>query len=184
MSTCLCPSRPTPGDRLGGKIQAVHLAWYAIVYVRQSTMQQVDQHQESTRLQDALVDRAVALAGCPHRSWPSMRTRGAPGATPKGGPDCNAWSPRWGRKDETFEVAGTKLQRYCRRASVHERSRKDQCRRTVSGRRRSAGGPGNGALLGNVNAITLGTLAASARPDVEASDWRSVCGRTAGTVRR
>jgi hypothetical protein len=31
------------------------------VYVRQSTRQQVVGHQESTRLQDALVDRAVAL---------------------------------------------------------------------------------------------------------------------------
>jgi DNA invertase Pin-like site-specific DNA recombinase len=61
MSTCQCPSRPIPGERLGGKIQAIHLARYAIVYVRQSTMQQVDRHQESTRLQYALVDRAVAL---------------------------------------------------------------------------------------------------------------------------
>jgi hypothetical protein len=39
MSACLCPSRPAPGDRLGGKIQAAYLARCAIVYVRQSTMQ-------------------------------------------------------------------------------------------------------------------------------------------------
>ena len=52
---------PQKFQRLGGKIQAIHLARYAVVYVRQSTMQQVDRHQESTRLQYALVDRAVAL---------------------------------------------------------------------------------------------------------------------------
>ena len=50
-------------DRLGGKIRTGHLDRLAVVYVRQSTMQQVDRHQESTRLQYALVDRAIAL-GC------------------------------------------------------------------------------------------------------------------------
>lgn len=48
-------------DRLGGKIRTGHLDRLAVVYVRQSTMQQVDRHQESTRLQYALVDRAIAL---------------------------------------------------------------------------------------------------------------------------
>lgn len=33
----------------------------AVVYVRQSTMQQVLEHQESTRLQYGLVQRAMAL---------------------------------------------------------------------------------------------------------------------------
>ena len=48
-----------------------------------------------------------------------------------------------------------------------------------------AGGFGNGAtLLGKVNVITYRALAASARPDVETSDWGAVCGRTARTVRR
>lgn len=43
------------------KIQPHHLERLAIVYVRQSTLQQVLDHQESTRLQYGLVDRAAAL---------------------------------------------------------------------------------------------------------------------------
>jgi DNA invertase Pin-like site-specific DNA recombinase len=43
------------------KIRPGHLALAAIVYVRQSTRGQVLEHTESTRLQYALVERAVAL---------------------------------------------------------------------------------------------------------------------------
>src|SRR6266851_5391089 len=43
------------------KIRPEHLAVAAIVYVRQSTRGQVLEHTESTRLQYALVERAVAL---------------------------------------------------------------------------------------------------------------------------
>src|SRR5712672_1568901 len=43
------------------KIRPEHLALAAIVYVRQSTRGQVLEHTESTRLQDALAGRAVAL---------------------------------------------------------------------------------------------------------------------------
>src|SRR3978361_2325619 len=43
------------------KIQARHRERQAIVYVRQSTVRQVLQHQESTRLQYALSDRARQL---------------------------------------------------------------------------------------------------------------------------
>ncbi len=46
-----------------GKIDNSHLARQAIVYVRQSTLRQVHQHQESGRLQYALKDRAVAWGG-------------------------------------------------------------------------------------------------------------------------
>ena len=42
------------------KIRARHLDRLAVVYVRQSTMQQVLDHQESTRLQYGLVQRAEA----------------------------------------------------------------------------------------------------------------------------
>ena len=41
------------------KIQRRHRERTAMVYVRQSTVQQVERHQESTRLQYALVDRAL-----------------------------------------------------------------------------------------------------------------------------
>ena len=43
------------------KIQSRHCDRLAVVYVRQSTLQQIERHQESTRLQYALVDRALAL---------------------------------------------------------------------------------------------------------------------------
>jgi excisionase family DNA binding protein len=43
------------------KIQTRHRDRHAVVYVRQSTMRQVQQHQESTRLQYALADRARQL---------------------------------------------------------------------------------------------------------------------------
>jgi DNA invertase Pin-like site-specific DNA recombinase len=41
------------------KIQRRHRERTAIVYIRQSTIQQIERHRESTRLQYALVDRAV-----------------------------------------------------------------------------------------------------------------------------
>jgi DNA invertase Pin-like site-specific DNA recombinase len=50
-----------------GKIHGNHLDRLAFVYVRQSTMQQVERHQESTRLQYGLVQRATNLG------WPSQR---------------------------------------------------------------------------------------------------------------
>jgi DNA invertase Pin-like site-specific DNA recombinase len=45
------------------KIRPEHLGRAAIVYVRQSSRQQVVEHSESTRLQYALAERAVALGG-------------------------------------------------------------------------------------------------------------------------
>ena len=44
-----------------GKITAKHFEGLAIVYVRQSTMQQIEENQESTRLQYNLVNRAKEL---------------------------------------------------------------------------------------------------------------------------
>jgi DNA invertase Pin-like site-specific DNA recombinase len=49
------------------KILPHHLDRLAVVYVRQSTMQQVAEHQESTRLQYGLVERALAFG------WPKER---------------------------------------------------------------------------------------------------------------
>jgi DNA invertase Pin-like site-specific DNA recombinase len=43
------------------KVHAWHRERLAVVYVRQSTVQQVLDHQESTRLQDGLASRAQAL---------------------------------------------------------------------------------------------------------------------------
>jgi DNA invertase Pin-like site-specific DNA recombinase len=44
-----------------GKILARHLDRRAIVYIRQSTLQQLEQHRESTSLQYGLVDHACRL---------------------------------------------------------------------------------------------------------------------------
>jgi DNA invertase Pin-like site-specific DNA recombinase len=86
MRTCSSPSHPQDADRLGGKVHSGHLDRLAVVYVRQSTMQQVDRHQESTRLQYALVDRAIALG------WPQSQVividedLGRSGSTAEGRP--------------------------------------------------------------------------------------------------
>jgi DNA invertase Pin-like site-specific DNA recombinase len=50
-----------PWERLEGKVGPRHRDRLAAVYVRQSTAQQVQDHQESTRLQYGLADRAVGL---------------------------------------------------------------------------------------------------------------------------
>lgn len=49
------------------KLQPHHLERLAVVYVRQSTLQQVADHQESTRIQYGLVDRAQSLGWSPSR---------------------------------------------------------------------------------------------------------------------
>src|SRR3954452_11762229 len=49
------------------KIGPDHLLRLAVVYVRQSTAQQVLEHRESTRLQYGLVDRAQALGWAAER---------------------------------------------------------------------------------------------------------------------
>jgi hypothetical protein len=50
-----------PWGRVEEKIRPEHRDRAAIVYVRQSSRQQVVEHGESTRLQYALAERAVAL---------------------------------------------------------------------------------------------------------------------------
>ena len=55
------------GELGEGKIQGWQRDRLAIVYVRQSSRQQVVDHGESTRLQYGLADRAVALG------WPASR---------------------------------------------------------------------------------------------------------------
>jgi DNA invertase Pin-like site-specific DNA recombinase len=55
---------PPPVSPLPGKVHDRHRDRQAVVYVRQSTPRQVEQHRESTRLQYALVERACQLG------WP------------------------------------------------------------------------------------------------------------------
>src|SRR5947209_1882533 len=58
---------PARSPVASAKLRPWHLDRHAIVYVRQSTPQQVADHQESTARQYALADRAVALG------WPRDR---------------------------------------------------------------------------------------------------------------
>ena len=55
------------GEHDGGKVQGWHRDRLAVVYVRQSSRQQVADHGESTRLQYGLSERAAALG------WPASR---------------------------------------------------------------------------------------------------------------
>jgi DNA invertase Pin-like site-specific DNA recombinase len=65
--TAASAARHAPGTtpRLSDKITAEHLQRLAIVYVRQSTQQQVLEHRESTARQYALAERAVTMG------WPA-----------------------------------------------------------------------------------------------------------------
>jgi DNA invertase Pin-like site-specific DNA recombinase len=56
-----------PGERADGKVQSWHRDRLAVVYVRQSTPAQVQDHGESTRLQYGLAGRAAALGWAPSR---------------------------------------------------------------------------------------------------------------------
>src|SRR5213078_554658 len=56
-----------PQERAEGKVQPWHRDRLAAVYVRQSTTAQVHDHQESTRLQYGLAERAVVLGWAPSR---------------------------------------------------------------------------------------------------------------------
>lgn len=66
------------------KIVADHLERLAVVYVRQSTLQQVLDHQESTRLQYGLVNRAQALGWSQERVLVIDDDLGKSGASAEG----------------------------------------------------------------------------------------------------
>ena len=86
MSAILSPvQRPTPA-LTAGKIQRCHLKRLAVVYVRQSTLQQVERHQESTRLQYALAERAVELGWAPDQVLVIDDDLGCSGASAEGRP--------------------------------------------------------------------------------------------------
>ncbi len=67
-----------------GKIQGRHRDRLALVYVRQSTMQQVMRHQESTRLQYGLVERALALGWAQQRVLVIDEDQGKSGSSAMG----------------------------------------------------------------------------------------------------
>jgi DNA invertase Pin-like site-specific DNA recombinase len=71
---------------LSGKIQSTHRDRWAVVYVRQSTLQQVARHQESTRLQYGLVERALSLGWSRSHVQVIDDDLGKSGATAEGRP--------------------------------------------------------------------------------------------------
>ena len=74
--------RPAPaGLSRSPKIQPWHLDRLAIVYVRQSTAQQVAENRESTDRQYALVNRAIELGWSPDRILVIDEDQGKSGAT-------------------------------------------------------------------------------------------------------
>src|SRR4029077_2632191 len=76
---------PVPAGRsCSPKIQAWHLDRLAIVYVRQSTAQQVAENRESTDRQYALVQRAIELGWSPDRILVIDEDQGKSGATAEG----------------------------------------------------------------------------------------------------
>ncbi len=85
MRTLSLIHRPVP-SLTTGKIQSSHLKRLAVVYVRQSTLQQVERHQESTRLQYGLKYRAIELRLVARSSPDHDEDLGRSGASAEGRP--------------------------------------------------------------------------------------------------
>ncbi|WP_379493151.1 hypothetical protein [Nonomuraea rubra] len=83
-----------PWERAHGKVCDRHLQRLAVVYVRQSTQQQVVHHQESTQLQYALVERAVALGWTADRVLVIDDDLGMSATTATARTGFNDWLPR------------------------------------------------------------------------------------------
>ncbi len=77
-------SRPYPMSN--GKIQGHHYDRLAIVYIRQSTLQQVERHGESTKLQYGLVEKAYELGWSADRVLVIDDDLGRSGANAEGRP--------------------------------------------------------------------------------------------------
>ena len=86
MSATLSPVSRLAPSTVSGKIQPSHLKRLAVVYVRQSTLQQVERHQESTRLQYALKDRAIDLGWASDQVLVIDEDLGRSGASAEGRP--------------------------------------------------------------------------------------------------
>ena len=79
----MTPNLPVQGF-VSEKLLPHHLDRLAVVYVRQSTLQQVLDHQESTRLQYGLVHRAEALGWSPERILTIDEDLGKSGSSAEG----------------------------------------------------------------------------------------------------
>jgi len=86
MSNSLSPAHAAVRKPVNGKVQSSHLQRLAVVYVRQSTLQQVAHHRESTRRQYALTERAVELGWLPTQVLVIDDDQGRSGASADGRP--------------------------------------------------------------------------------------------------
>jgi len=80
------PIAPPRYHGVSSKILGQHRDRLAVVSVRQSTLQQLERHQESTRLQYGLVDHALALGWAHQRVLVIDEDLGKSGATAEGRP--------------------------------------------------------------------------------------------------
>ena len=109
-------TRPSSQAPMPEKVRRTHLDRLAIVYIRQSTLQQVERHHESTRLQYGLVDRAL------HFGWARERVSiidddlGRSGASAEGRPGFQRLVAEvgLGRVGLVLRVAMSRLARSCR----------------------------------------------------------------------
>lgn len=75
---------PVAGPGTPSVVQGHHRGRVAVVYVRQSTLQQVNRHPESGRLQYGPVGRAVALGWSPERILVIDEDQGVSGSSAQG----------------------------------------------------------------------------------------------------
>src|SRR5215207_556369 len=109
-------TRPSSQAPIPEKVRRTHLDRLAIVYIRQSTLQQVERHHESTRLQYGLVDRAL------HFGWARERVSiiddelGRSGASAEGRPGFQRLVAEvgLGRVGLVLGVEMSRLARSCR----------------------------------------------------------------------
>jgi DNA invertase Pin-like site-specific DNA recombinase len=80
------PIAPPRYPSVSSKILGHHRARLAVVYVRQSTLQQLERPQESTRLQYGLVDHALTLGSAQQRVLVIDEDLGKSGTTAAGRP--------------------------------------------------------------------------------------------------
>jgi len=101
---------------VGNKITSRHLERLAVVYVRQSTAQQLVRHQESTRMQYGLVERAVGLRWARERVLVIDDDLGRSAATAEGRPGFQRLVAEVGldHVGAIFGVEMSRLARSCR----------------------------------------------------------------------
>jgi DNA invertase Pin-like site-specific DNA recombinase len=106
-------ARSTIAGLPGSKIARRHQERLAVVYVRQSTMQQTVRHQESTRMQYGLIDRALGLGWSRDRILVIDDDLGRSGASAEGRPGFQRLVAKVGL-DHVGIILGVEISRLAR----------------------------------------------------------------------